>query len=62
MFWALVSSVFIIYLYRKLNRERVEPQDTPPANALEAEWTALNAQITALEAKLGHSTTEDRKS
>lgn len=59
MFWALVSSVFIIYLYRKLNRERVKPQGTRQASALKAEWVALNEQITALESQAGRATKEN---
>lgn len=59
MFWALASTVFIIYLYRKLNTGSVEFQDVQSAENVEAELAALNVQITALEVKLGCTTTEN---
>jgi hypothetical protein len=54
MFWAIASSVFVIYLYRRLNAERT-PTTVPgdaAADTIEAEITALNAQIAALESKI----------
>jgi hypothetical protein len=53
MLWALASSAFVIYLYRKLNAEIVVASDNPPAGTLEAELAALNARIAALESKTG---------
>lgn len=58
MFWALVSTAFIIYLYRKLNSGNVESQDTRPAESVDAELVELNKQIAALEEKLGCTTME----
>jgi hypothetical protein len=54
MFWAIASSIFVIYLYRKLNAESdlaTSPR-AAPANTIEAEIAALNAQIATLESKL----------
>lgn len=62
MFWALISTVFIIYLYRKLNRGSAELQKTEADEPLEAELTALNEQIASLEAKLGCTKTENTHS
>jgi hypothetical protein len=53
MLWALASSVFIIYVYRKLNAESVPAPDSSPANSVEAELAALDARIAALERKIG---------
>lgn len=52
MLWAIASSVFVIYLYRKLNATSVAPPASGPADTMEAEVAALNAQIAALESKL----------
>lgn len=52
MFWAIASSVFVIYLYRKLNAERA-PASEGPASTVEAELAALDAHIAALESKIG---------
>ena len=54
MFWAIASSVFVIYLYRRLNAEELPPlhPEMPPAGTIEAEITVLNAQIAALESKI----------
>jgi hypothetical protein len=54
MFWAIASSIFVVYLYRKLKAESA-PETAPaaaPADTIEAEITALNAQIAALESKI----------
>jgi hypothetical protein len=50
MFWAIASSIFVIYLYRKLNAQSAP--GTATADTIEAEITALNAQIAALESKI----------
>jgi hypothetical protein len=54
MLWAIASSIVVIYLYRQLNA-----QGTPapasggaPAETIEAEIAALNAQIATLESKI----------
>ncbi len=52
MFWAIVSSIFVIYLYRKLNAEAVPTTEGAPADSVEAELAALDAQIAALESRL----------
>lgn len=51
MVWALASSAFVIYLYRKLNADSIPATDSAPADTLEAELAALNARIAALERK-----------
>jgi hypothetical protein len=54
MFWAIASSIFVIYLYRKLNAQSA-PGTAPgaaPADTIEAEIAALNAQIAALGSKI----------
>lgn len=61
MFWALASTVFIIYLYRKLNSGKTQPQNSEPEETVEAELTALTRQIAALERQLGPQTTENVK-
>jgi hypothetical protein len=58
MLWALASSAFVIYLYRKLNAGAAPPASTPPeAGALEAELAALNEEISALEGRIGRTST-----
>ena len=54
MFWAIASSVFVIYLYRKLNAESAPAaaSGATPAGTIEAEIAALNAQMAALESKI----------
>jgi hypothetical protein len=51
MFWAIASSIFVIYLYRKLNAENTPAAASgdAPAGSIEAEIAALNAQIAAIE-------------
>jgi uncharacterized protein involved in exopolysaccharide biosynthesis len=55
MLWSLISSAYIIYLYRKLKAEQ-EPQATEPsgseASSLGAELDRLNQQLESLEARL----------
>ena len=55
MLWSLISSAYIIYLYRKLKAEQ-EPQPTEPvgsgSSSLGAELDRLDHQLDSLEAKL----------
>lgn len=55
MLWSLISSAYIIYLYRKLKAEQ-EPQTTEPggseASSLGAELDRLNQRLESLEARL----------
>lgn len=53
MLWAIASSIFVIYLYRKLNTQAAVAPDSGPADSVEAELAALNSRIAALEKKLG---------
>jgi len=50
MFWALASSAFVIYLYRKLNATNRNVPDS--ANPLDRELDALNAQVSKLEGEI----------
>lgn len=52
MLWAIASSVFVIYLYRKLNAESTPAPASGSADTIEAEIAALNAEIAALERKI----------
>ncbi len=54
MLWALASSVFVIYLYRKLSAENspATASGNAAAGNIEAEIAALNAQIAAIESKI----------
>jgi hypothetical protein len=64
MLWAMASSAFVIYLYRKLNAEDavelVAPEIEGPTgslgtgqvSAVDAEFNSLNERISALESKL----------
>ncbi len=52
MLWAIASSVFVIYLYRKLNAAGASPADNAPNDSVEAEIAALNAHIATLESKI----------
>jgi hypothetical protein len=51
MLWALISSVFVIYLYRALNAAggARTSDELVPANAIDAELTKLNSRIDAIE-------------
>ena len=55
MLWSLISSAYIIYLYRKLKAEQ-EPQTAEPAgsasSSLGAELDRLDQQLDSLEARL----------
>jgi hypothetical protein len=46
--WAIVSSAFVIYLYRKLNA--VPAEVAAPDNAIDIELDKINSRIDALEA------------
>jgi hypothetical protein len=63
MFWAIASSIFVIYLYRKLNAESVPAtaSGAAPDGEIEAEIAALNAQIAAIESKLAGAGTGGAK-
>ena len=54
MFWAIASSIFVIYLYRKLSAESAPATASgdDPDGRIEAEIAALNAQIAAIESKI----------
>lgn len=61
MLWAIASSVFVIYLYRKLNAANVPLSGPSTADAAESELAALNAQIAKLESKLAKAANEGVK-
>jgi hypothetical protein len=46
--WAIASSAFVIYLYRKLNA--VPAEVAAPDNAIDIELDNINSRIDALEA------------
>lgn len=64
MLWALASSAFVIYLYRKLSAEEAggttspevkaksRPDGSDPAQALKMEIARLNERIGSLESRL----------
>ena len=58
MLWAIVSSGFVIYLYRSLNATTgAEMTDgAAPANVIDAELVKLNSRIDALENMTGGKT------
>ena len=51
MLWAIISSAFVIYLYRMLNATAgAEVSDAAiPANAIDAQMARLNQSIDAIE-------------
>lgn len=53
MLWAIGSSVFVIYLYRKLNAASAPATASVAADSIDAEIAALDAHIAAIEAKVG---------
>ncbi len=60
MLWSLLSSAYIIYLYRKLKAERA-PQAAEtdvPISSVSAELDKLNHRLDSLEARLGSRTQE----
>jgi hypothetical protein len=54
MLWAIASSIVVIYLYRQLNAPGTPAPASgdAPADTIEAEIAALNAQIATLESKI----------
>jgi hypothetical protein len=62
MLWSLISSAFIIYLYRKLKAER-DPQAADAggskATALGAELDNLDRRLDSLEARLAGNKGEE---
>ena len=61
MLWSLLSSAYIIYLYRKMKAER-EPHAAEtgmaPPTSVSAELDTLNQRLDSLEARLGSRTQE----
>ena len=51
MLWAIVSSVFVIYLYRTLNAtaDAETAGGAVPADGIDAELAKLNSRIDAIE-------------
>jgi hypothetical protein len=51
MLWALVSTAFVIYLYRKLNATAgtISTDGANSANAFDSELAKLNSRISAIE-------------
>jgi hypothetical protein len=60
MLWAIVSSAFVIYLYRSLNAHSGAEAAgvTVPADAIEAELTRLLSRIEAIENVTGDKARE----
>jgi hypothetical protein len=58
MIWAIVSSVFVIYLYRKLNAAAgIETGDSVvPANLVDRELAGLDSRLDALESIVSGTT------
>ncbi|MGY4308048.1 hypothetical protein ACVIJ6_005291 [Bradyrhizobium sp. USDA 4369] len=58
MLWAIVSSAFVIYLYRMLNAPSGAETSAivTPADAIEAELTRLLNRIEAIETVTGVTT------
>jgi hypothetical protein len=55
MLWALFSSAFVIYLYRKLNAEPASRSQEAASNrssGIGAEFDKLNHRLDSIEAKL----------
>jgi hypothetical protein len=63
MLWALLSSAYVIYLYRKLNAEG-EPQATTMSKGspLDAELATLDERIASLESHTTKSEAGDTAS
>jgi hypothetical protein len=57
MLWAIVSSVFVIYLYRKLNATAGADADgVEVSNPIDTELAKLNGRIKSLENLVGGKT------
>lgn len=52
MLWSLLSSAFVIYLYRKLDAERQPQPSTDEAADLNAALDMLSVRLAALEQHL----------
>lgn len=52
MLWSLLSSAFVIYLYRKLDAERQPQPSTDEAADLNAALDTLSVRLAALEQRL----------
>lgn len=61
MLWAIASSVFVIYLYRKLNAQSASVPASASADTIEAEIAALNAEIGAIERKIAGASSRSGK-
>jgi hypothetical protein len=61
MFWAIASSVFVIYLYRTQDAKMGSVSDTARPDPFEAELAELNASIAALEAKVAKMSSAEAK-
>jgi hypothetical protein len=59
MLWSLLSSAYVIYLYRKLNAEREPTAELKKSdeNQLDAELARLNERIASLESRLAKTAT-----
>jgi hypothetical protein len=54
MLWAIVSSAFVIYLYRSLNATPgAKTGGKSPADAIDAELAKLDSRIDAIEKMTG---------
>ena len=55
MLWAIVSSAFVIYLYRTLNAavDTGTADGVIPADAIETELAKLNSRLDAIESMIG---------
>jgi hypothetical protein len=57
MLWAIVSSVFVIYLYRKLNATAgADAVGVAAPNSIDTELAKLNGRIDALENMVSRKT------
>ncbi len=54
MLWSIVSSVFVLYLYRKLNAADASVTGAAPrsAGSVDAALASLNERINSLESQL----------
>lgn len=57
MLWAIVSSAFVIYLYRKLSATAdADAGGVEPTNSIDTELAKLNGRIDALENMVSRKT------